>query len=409
MRPHTSLVTSASALLALTTITLAAPPQFDVELLGTLGGPQSAAFGLNDHGHVVGWADNGLGQYTAFKWDGTTMLPLGTLPGTLHSTAEAINNDGVIVGLCVTPQKVGELLNAFRYADGSMSAFEELSEFGSVAHDVNQVGEAVGYALNEFGQETACRWRTGGEIVDESALSPHQRQRITGVNNGGIMVGWEYTPLAGPSDAFAYDGANWVQIGGFQQFQNAEAYDINDNFVIAGTTAVSGSGDWTAVLWVPDGGHGVELVDIGTIPNHELSFLYDVNNSDHAVGAAQTFNPVPASRAIYWDGVELHDLNDLVPGLQSGVIWEAREINENGQIAVSVYVPGVGFEAALLTPMTDVCAGDLDGSGAVSFDDLLAVLAAWGPCPGCPADFDGSGDVGFSDALVVLSNWGPCS
>ncbi|NNF43190.1 MAG: right-handed parallel beta-helix repeat-containing protein [Phycisphaerales bacterium] len=54
------------------------------------------------------------------------------------------------------------------------------------------------------------------------------------------------------------------------------------------------------------------------------------------------------------------------------------------------------------------CVGDTDGSGAVDFTDLLTVLSAWGPCPGCPADLDGDDTVGFTDLLVVLSAWGPC-
>jgi hypothetical protein len=52
------------------------------------------------------------------------------------------------------------------------------------------------------------------------------------------------------------------------------------------------------------------------------------------------------------------------------------------------------------------CAADLDGDGAVGFDDLLTVLSAWGT-PG--GDVDGDGDTGFEDLLIVLSVWGPCS
>jgi hypothetical protein len=54
------------------------------------------------------------------------------------------------------------------------------------------------------------------------------------------------------------------------------------------------------------------------------------------------------------------------------------------------------------------CHGDVDGSGDVDLDDLLAVLAAWGPCPGCAADLDDDGVVGLDDLLAVLAAWGPC-
>ena len=58
------------------------------------------------------------------------------------------------------------------------------------------------------------------------------------------------------------------------------------------------------------------------------------------------------------------------------------------------------------------CLGDLDGDDAVTFADLLAVLAAWGPYEPCPPfrpeDLDGDCEVGLSDLLVVLAAWGPC-
>lgn len=60
----------------------------------------------------------------------------------------------------------------------------------------------------------------------------------------------------------------------------------------------------------------------------------------------------------------------------------------------------------------DRCPTDLDGDGTVGFSDLLALLAAYGDCPGpgsCEADLDGDGNVGFSDVLVLLAEWGPCA
>jgi len=54
------------------------------------------------------------------------------------------------------------------------------------------------------------------------------------------------------------------------------------------------------------------------------------------------------------------------------------------------------------------CLGDLDESGDVGFTDLIAVLAAWGPCPGCPEDLDMNDVVGLTDLIIILSNWGPC-
>jgi len=53
------------------------------------------------------------------------------------------------------------------------------------------------------------------------------------------------------------------------------------------------------------------------------------------------------------------------------------------------------------------CPEDLDGSGAVDFGDILAILSAWGNVGG-PEDLDGSGFVDFGDLLAVLGAWGLC-
>lgn len=55
------------------------------------------------------------------------------------------------------------------------------------------------------------------------------------------------------------------------------------------------------------------------------------------------------------------------------------------------------------------CPEDIDGSGEVSFEDILAILTAWGTCDGCPEDLDGSGEVAFGDLVQLLAAWGPCS
>ena len=58
------------------------------------------------------------------------------------------------------------------------------------------------------------------------------------------------------------------------------------------------------------------------------------------------------------------------------------------------------------------CPGDTNNSGEVDFDDLLAVLGAWGPVKDCPPfippDLNEDCDVGFDDLLLVLGGWGPC-
>ncbi len=55
------------------------------------------------------------------------------------------------------------------------------------------------------------------------------------------------------------------------------------------------------------------------------------------------------------------------------------------------------------------CLGDVNISGGVGLEDLILLLANWGPCPAsCDADLDGDGAVGIRDMLMLLATWGPC-
>ena len=86
--------------------------------------------------------------------------------------------------------------------------------------------------------------------------------------------------------------------------------------------------------------------------------------------------------------------------------------DENGIIAWSLWNdPEIGNRSvpidmdALVFDLEPTVPGDVTGDGVVDFNDVLALLSAWGPCSGCPEDLDGDGDVGFSDLILVLSNY----
>ncbi len=99
------------------------------------------------------------------------------------------------------------------------------------------------------------------------------------------------------------------------------------------------------------------------------------------------------------------------PGDQSGSLT-AADLDGDGRIDLAVGNMGINESVALLFNRSPVPApGDLDGDGIVGVVDLLALLAAWGPCPdpcppACAADLDGDCFVGVVDLLAQLGNWG---
>ena len=86
--------------------------------------------------------------------------------------------------------------------------------------------------------------------------------------------------------------------------------------------------------------------------------------------------------------------------------------------------PGVADTGATGPPVVDLgavefqlvsCRADIapmPPDGAINVTDLLALLAAWGACPGgadpCVADINRDGQVNVSDLLELLAAWGPC-
>ena len=75
----------------------AALQQFTVRNLGTLGGSQSSAAGINEAGEVVGNSEVPSGKTRAFLWrPGHAMRSLGTLGGA-NSRARGINDRTEVV------------------------------------------------------------------------------------------------------------------------------------------------------------------------------------------------------------------------------------------------------------------------------------------------------------------------
>jgi hypothetical protein len=70
-----------------------------------------------------------------------------------------------------------------------------------------------------------------------------------------------------------------------------------------------------------------------------------------------------------------------------------------------------GQTGSVIAPCTPA---DVDISGAVDVNDLLAVINNWGACSNpddCPADFTpagGDNQVNVNDLLGVINAWGPC-
>jgi probable HAF family extracellular repeat protein len=117
--------------------------------LGSLGGTNSMALGINRSNQVVGWSLTSSGETHPFLWTRTTgVQDLGILSGFFSCSATAINNLGQVVGTCF-PLIPTDMPHAFLWTpSGGMQDLNTL-----MTGNVNGIlGEAL--AINSRGQIT---------------------------------------------------------------------------------------------------------------------------------------------------------------------------------------------------------------------------------------------------------------
>jgi probable HAF family extracellular repeat protein len=176
--------------------------------LGDLGpsGSGSTAISINDKGQIAGvssgFAKN-QGVVRAVVWQDRVISDLGALGG-LHSTANAINAQGLVVGWA---EVADNSTAAFQWQNGKMSQLASLpgsvtsSGNGTQATAVNDLGVIVGSCVTSAGVTHAVIW-SNGKITDLNTLIPQTGitlTRATGINRAAQIVVEQQTDLDGPT------------------------------------------------------------------------------------------------------------------------------------------------------------------------------------------------------------------
>jgi probable HAF family extracellular repeat protein len=172
--------------------------------MGTFGGAYSRAHALNNRGEVVGAAQTVTGSYRAFVWSRTRGMR--SLPGGEHSAAYGINDQGEIAGVRDRQAVVWR-------RGGQVVELGMLGEYGteSVATDINELSQVVGYARPADTEEMAFFWTAEQGMMNLGSLNPENcGSAAARINNAGRIIGW--TRTASSPEPYPYKQAVLWQV-----------------------------------------------------------------------------------------------------------------------------------------------------------------------------------------------------
>jgi probable HAF family extracellular repeat protein len=318
--------------------------------LGTLGGDDSAAFGINASGEAVGQANSSAGAPDqAFLWtSGAGMVDLGNLGGA-SSAANAINASGQVAGQ-------SDLSSGFTHA---------------------------------------FLWTKSGGLQDLGTLAGGQQSGANAINSAGEIAGWANV---GSND----DAIIWTQSGGLVNLGitancGATGFGINDSGEVVGWFNNSTGCGFNAhgFSWTHSGGPK----DLGVLAGGQFSFAYGINSAGQIVGTGQSSNS--SIVALLWtsDGT-VHDLNTLISSKTPRTLVAANAINNAGQIVVDATAKtGKGNYALILTPIMSTSLASSENPSklgqAVTFTATVTSIA------GLPPDGE---QVVFKSGTALLGN-----
>ena len=181
--------------------------------LGVLPGfATGRATAINNQGQIVRWCETTNDVSHGFLWENGRMKDLGTFGGS-ESLAEGINNSGEIVGAFISNGK----RRAFLWQHGKMLDLGIVDDFAKLGDgrnwrpgcSINDLGQVGCRRMTENGQRMSTLWQNDHDVYfglfsDGTACS------ALAINNSGQIVGAAHRGDSSLSHAFIWDAGSVV-------------------------------------------------------------------------------------------------------------------------------------------------------------------------------------------------------
>jgi probable HAF family extracellular repeat protein len=329
--------------------------QIDLAKTG-LGGPNSAAFGVNERGQAAGEAETkafdpkledfcGFGTQfgcNAFVWQNGMMSALPMLKDASgvaghNAIAKAIDTSGLVAGLAENTT-----------TDSTCPAYDPSP--AALQYQTYQFKPVLW--TNAGIQQLA----TGGTDSSGKAFSDPDGA-VFAINDRGEAVGATgtcsgYTPFLtylNSLHATLWQNGAVIDLGnlggvapGFGNF----AYAINRSGHAIGTSGTR-DGSFHAFFWSPQ----TLIQDLGTVPGDVGSVGLAISDTGDVGGVSFPADPNAAPRAFLRpDGGTMEDLNSLIPADSPLYLFSACSINSRGEIIGLALDEDGNFHGYLATP-----------------------------------------------------------
>ncbi len=438
-------------------------PRYRITMLGVpVNGYESKAYGINDHGHVVGeydfvYDDQGddLTLRRAFVWlsepalgfDRDGVHDLGVImpePPVFYegeSVAQDISNDGRIVGWSDLDSEY-DIIHGFIWMPYAIPPLDKgMNDLGSLGIDQFSLSEAwginSGYPLEFVGEthtDVNCgsfdRVRIGiqwdsslgmtilglpQELEDFETTNAQDMVWVDTVPSVRLIGG--YASHCGSQDTALTSPVAWhdgdaIAVSTFLPEEEGSVQGVDKSGGMTGWVWKTSALERRAVYWPDAYANPVDLGD----DDWDYSMAEEIRsyNDGNNIQIVGYRGDQSRRYAVLWeyDQVWSHfDLEAKSHGCHDLDLREAYSINDNGWIVGFGYSqPASENSAFLLTPVGD-CFADITGDGEVNTDDVFAILGQFGTCQVqviCSGDVNFDCTVNIDDVFVILGLWGPC-